>query len=165
KIDKSVFPGEQGGPLMHVIAAKAVAFKEAMEPSFKKYQEQVVKNSQAMAETFKELGYRVISGGTENHLVLIDIKSKLGITGKKAEEALYKVNITINKNSIPFDKEKPAYTSGIRVGSADTTTKGFKEADFRQVVLWIHEVLTNLDNEIVLEKVKREVIKLTSKHN
>src|SRR5690606_36607498 len=163
KIDKAVFPGEQGGPVMHVIAAKAVAFKEALEPEFKTYQEQVVKNAKAMADTFNELGYRVISGGTENHLVLVDIKSKLGITGKQAEEALYKVNITINKNSIPFDKEKPAYTSGIRVGSPAMTTKGFKETEFKQVVLWIHEVLTNLENEEILMKVKKEVTKLTKK--
>jgi len=163
KVDKAVFPGEQGGPLMHVIAAKAVAFKEALEPEFKTYQEQVVKNAKAMADTFNELGYRVISGGTENHLVLVDIKSKLGITGKMAEEALYKVNITINKNSIPFDKEKPAYTSGIRVGSPAMTTKGFKETEFKQVVLWIHEVLTNLENEEILMKVKKEVTELTKK--
>ncbi len=161
KIDRAVFPGEQGGPLMHVIAAKATAFREALEPSFKSYQEQVIKNAKTMADTFTELGYRVISGGTDNHLVLIDIKSKLGITGKKAEETLYKVNITINKNSIPFDKEKPMLTSGIRLGAPAMTTKGFKEKEFRQIVLWIHEVLTNIDDETKQQHIKQQVIELT----
>lgn len=163
KIDKAVFPGEQGGPLMHVIAAKAVAFKEALEPSFKVYQEQVIKNAAVMAKTFKSLGYKVVSNGTDNHLILVNVKERLGITGKMAEEALYKANITINKNSLPFDTEKPLYTSGIRLGAPAMTTKGFKENEFRQTVLWIHEVLTHLDDEKTLLKVKNEVIELTKK--
>ncbi len=163
KIDKAVFPGEQGGPLMHVIAAKAVAFKEALEPSFKVYQEQVINNASAMAETFKSLGYKVVSGGSDNHLILVNVKERLGITGKVAEETLYKVNITINKNSLPFDIEKPLYTSGIRLGSPAMTTKGFKEKEFKQIVLWIHEALTHLDDDNVLLKIKQEVINLTNK--
>ncbi|VEU83002.1 serine hydroxymethyltransferase [Acholeplasma hippikon] len=161
KINKAVFPGEQGGPLMHVIAAKAVAFKEALDPSFVEYQKQVVKNAKVMADTFKALGYRVVSGTTDNHLVLIDVKSKLGITGKLAEETLYKVNITINKNAIPFDQEKPAHTSGIRLGSPAMTTKGFKEKEFKLISEWIHEALTHTSNEEVLQDIRRRVIELT----
>lgn len=161
KVNKAVFPGEQGGPLMHIIAAKAVAFKEALEPSFVEYQKQVVKNAKVMADTFSQLGYRVVSGTTDNHLVLIDVKSKLGITGKVAEETLYKVNITINKNSIPFDQEKPAYTSGIRLGSPAMTTKGFKEKEFKLISEWIHEALTHTSDEKVLSDIRKRVIELT----
>jgi glycine hydroxymethyltransferase len=159
KIDRAVFPGQQGGPLMHVIAAKAVAFKEALEPSFIDYQKQVIKN----ARTFIDLGYKVLTNGTDNHLILVDVMAKLGITGKKAEETLYQANITINKNALPFDHEKPALTSGIRLGSPAMTTKGYKEGEFHQIALWIDEVLSNIDNPSVIEKVKKEVIELSKK--
>jgi len=165
KIDRAVFPGQQGGPLMHIIAAKAVAFKEALEPAFKDYQAQVVKNAKALADAFKSLGYKLMSDGTDNHLMLIDVKSKLGITGKVAEDALYKANITINKNQLPFDEEKPMLTSGIRLGTPAMTTKGFKEADFTKVAHMIHEVLTHVDDLTVIEKVRLESIQLISKYN
>ncbi|WP_025725043.1 serine hydroxymethyltransferase [Acholeplasma granularum] len=160
KIDKAVFPGEQGGPLMHIIAAKAVAFKEALDKNFIAYQEQVIKNAKVLSDTFKELGYKIISDGTDNHLVLIDVKGKLNITGKMAEDTLYQANITINKNQLPFDKEKPMLTSGIRLGSPAMTTKGFKEKEFRQIALMIHEVLSNKDDQNIILKVKNEVINL-----
>lgn len=163
KIDRAVFPGQQGGPLMHVIAAKAVAFKEALEPSFIDYQKQVIKNAQELARTFIDLGYKVLTNGTDNHLILVDVMAKLGITGKKAEETLYQANITINKNALPFDHEKPASTSGIRLGSPAMTTKGYKEGEFHQIALWIDEVLSNIDNPSVIEKVKKEVIELSKK--
>lgn len=163
KIDRAVFPGQQGGPLMHVIAAKAVAFKEALEPSFIDYQKQVIKNAQELARTFIDLGYKVLTNGTDNHLILVDVMAKLGITGKKAEETLYQANITINKNALPFDHEKPALTSGIRLGSPAMTTKGYKEGEFHQITLWIDEVLSNIDNPSVIEKVKKEVIELSKK--
>ncbi len=165
KIDRAVFPGQQGGPLMHIIAAKAVAFKEALEPAFKAYQAQVVKNAKALADAFKSLGYKLMTDGTDNHLMLIDVKSKLGITGKVAEDALYKANITINKNQLPFDDEKPMLTSGIRLGTPAMTTKGFKEADFTKVAHMIHEVLTHVDDLAVIEKVRLETIQLLSEFN
>lgn len=165
KVDRAVFPGQQGGPLMHIIAAKAVAFKEALEPSFKDYQAQVVKNAKALADAFKSLGYKLMSDGTDNHLMLIDVKSKLGITGKVAEDALYKANITINKNQLPFDEEKPMLTSGIRLGTPAMTTKGFKETDFTKIAHMIHEVLTHVDDLAVIEKVRLETIQLLSKFN
>lgn len=160
KIDRAVFPGQQGGPLMHVIAAKAVAFKEALEPSFKAYQEQVIKNAKVLAETFKSLGYKLISDGTDNHLILIDVKEKLGITGKDAEDALYKAHITINKNQLPFDTEKPMLTSGIRLGTPAMTTKGFKENEFKQVASMIDKVLSNIHDDKVINEVKEDVLKL-----
>lgn len=160
KIDRAVFPGQQGGPLMHVIAAKAVAFKEALEPSFKAYQEQVMKNAKALADTFKSLGYKLISDGTDNHLILIDVKEKLGITGKDAEDALYKAHITINKNQLPFDTEKPMLTSGIRLGTPAMTTKGFKENEFKQVASMIDKVLSNIHDDKVINEVKEDVLKL-----
>lgn len=160
KIDRAVFPGQQGGPLMHVIAAKAVAFKEALEPSFKAYQEQVIKNAKVLAETFKSLGYKLISDGTDNHLILIDVKEKLGITGKDAEDALYKAHITINKNQLPFDTEKPMLTSGIRLGTPAMTTKGFKENEFKQVAYMIDKVLSNIHDDKVINEVKEDVLKL-----
>lgn len=159
KIDKAVFPGEQGGPLMHVIAAKAVAFKEALEDDFKTYQQQVIKNAKVMADTFAKLGYKIVSGTTENHLVLIDVKSKLGITGKQAEDILYQANITINKNAIPFDEEKPMYTSGIRLGSPAMTTKGFKEEDFIKISYFIHELLSDPTKEKI-KQTQQKVIEL-----
>ena len=164
KIDKAVFPGHQGGPLMHVIAAKAVAFGEALEPSFVEYQKQVIKNSKAMADEFKKLGYRIISGGTDNHLLTFDVFKALGITGLEAENLLESVNITSNKNGIPFDTNRPKYTSGIRVGSPAMTTRGFKEDDMRLVVNLIHQALTNRDNKEVLENVKQQVLDLTKKY-
>jgi len=163
KIDKAVFPGEQGGPLMHVIAAKAVAFKEALEDDFKTYQQQVIKNAKVMADTFAKLGYKIVSGTTENHLVLIDVKSKLGITGKQAEDILYQANITINKNAIPFDEEKPMYTSGIRLGSPAMTTKGFKEEDFIKVSYFIHELLSDPTKEKIKETQQKVIELIKSK--
>jgi len=160
KIDRAVFPGQQGGPLMHVIAAKAVAFKEALEPSFKAYQEQVIKNAKALADTFKSLGYKLISDGTDNHLILIDVKERQGITGKDAEDALYKAHITINKNQLPFDTEKPMFTSGIRLGTPAMTTKGFKENEFKQVAYMIDKVLSNIHDDKVINEVKEDVFKL-----
>lgn len=155
-IDKAVFPGLQGGPHMHIIAAKAVAFKEAMSDEFKEYQKQIVKNAKAMEEEFKKLGWRLVAGGTDTHLLLIDVKSK-GITGKQAEESLDKANITVNKNTIPFDKEKPFIASGIRVGTPALTTRGMKEEEMRKIVRLIDKVLTNIDNEKVYEEVRKEV--------
>lgn len=160
KIDRAVFPGQQGGPLMHVIAAKAVAFKEALEPSFKAYQEQVIKNAKALADTFKSLGYKLISDGTDNHLILIDVKERQDITGKDAEDALYKAHITINKNQLPFDTEKPMFTSGIRLGTPAMTTKGFKENEFKQVAYMIDKVLSNIHDDKVINEVKEDVLKL-----
>ncbi|MGE4320261.1 MAG: serine hydroxymethyltransferase [Acholeplasmataceae bacterium] len=164
KIDKAIFPGIQGGPLMHVIAAKGVAFKEALEPSFIAYQQQVVKNSRRLAKAMSDLGYKIISGGTDNHLVLINVKDKYGITGKKAEITLGKVNITCNKNTIPYDKEKPAYGSGIRLGTPAVTTRGMFEEDMDLIASFIDEALKNKDDEDKLCAIKEEVIKLTEKY-
>ena len=163
KINRAVFPGQQGGPLMHVIAAKAVAFKEALQPEFKKYQAQVIKNAKVLSEELSRLGYRVISGGTDNHLMMIDIKSKLGITGLDAENALHKVNITCNKNSIPNDTEKPKYTSGIRLGTPAMTTRGMKEEEMILIANLIDGALNNIENENKLKLIKDEVLKLVSK--
>ncbi len=154
--DSAVFPGTQGGPLMHVIAAKAVAFKEALEPSFKEYARQVVANAKAMAEAFMERGYHLVSGGTDNHLVLIDLRNK-GLTGKQAEEALEKAGITVNKNMVPYDDKSPFVTSGIRIGTPAMTTRGFKEDTFRHVVGLIDRVLTHLGQEDVYREVRNEV--------
>lgn len=162
-INKQVFPGIQGGPLMHVIAAKAVAFGEALEPSFKEYGVQVIKNAKAMAEELVKLGYPIISGGTDNHLMLVDIKTATGLTGKKAQEILESVNITTNKNAIPNDTEKPAYTSGLRLGTPAVTTRGFKEDDVRLVANLIDKALRNAENESVLAEVKNEVLQLLKK--
>ena len=159
KINKTVFPGIQGGPLMHVIGAKAQCFYEALQPEFKEYQKQVLKNIKALAETLKENGFRIISGGTDNHLILVDVKSK-GLTGKEAEIILDKINITCNKNTIPYDKESPAITSGIRIGSPAMTTRGLKEKEFKQIGNIISNALTN-SNEENLNKLKIEVKKIT----
>ena len=156
-LDKAVFPGIQGGPLCHVIAGKAVCFYEAMQPEFVEYQTQVVKNAKVLAETLKNEGFRLVSGGTDNHMVLIDVKHSFGITGKKLEKLLDEVNITVNKNAIPFDEEKPAYTSGIRLGTPAMTTRGFHEEDFKKVALWISRVAHDPENEEVLAEVKAEV--------
>ena len=163
KINKTVFPGIQGGPLEHIIAAKAECFYEALQPSFKEYQEQVLKNMQVLCETLKEEGFVLISGGSENHLVLVDVKSSVGMTGKEAEELLDQVHITVNKNTIPNETEKPTVTSGIRVGSAAMTTRGFREEEFKKVGHFIAEALKNKDNAAELNKIKEEVLALTKK--
>lgn len=159
KLNSAVFPGMQGGPLMHVIAAKAVAFKEALEPEFKSYQEQVLKNAQAMASQFQSRGYDIVSNGTDDHLMLVDLISK-GITGKAADAALGKANITVNKNTVPNDPQSPFVTSGIRVGSPAITTRGFKEAECVELVNWMCDVMDDLENEDVINRVKQQVIEL-----
>lgn len=155
-LNSGVFPGMQGGPLEHVIAAKAVAFGEALDPTFQTYGQQVIKNAAVMAEAFINKGYEVISGGTDNHLMLIDLRSK-GITGKVAEAALGVAEITVNKNMVPFDTQSPFVTSGIRVGTAAITTRGFKEADALQTVEWIDAAIQNADNEVKLLQIRREI--------
>lgn len=161
-LDKNVFPGIQGGPLMHVIGGKAICFGEALDPSFKDYTKQIIANCKAMAETLKEEGFRLVTGGTDNHLILVDVKSSIGMTGKEAERLLDEINITCNKNTIPFDTEKPFTTSGIRLGTAAMTTKGFKEEEFKQVAKWIADLLKN-PNEENIAKIKQEVVELTEK--
>ncbi len=156
KLQSIVFPGIQGGPLMHVIAAKAVAFKEALEPEFKAYQQQVVKNAQAMAKTMIARGYRIVSGGTENHLMLVDMIGK-GITGKAAEEALGKAHITVNKNAVPNDPQKPFVTSGLRIGTPAVTTRGYLEADCVALAEWICDVLDNPTDEKIIAGVRENV--------
>lgn len=163
KIDRAVFPGIQGGPLMHVIAAKAVAFNEALSDSFVEYQKQVVKNAKVLSDEMTRLGFRVISGGTDNHLMLIDVKGRYGITGMDAENLLHKVNITCNKNGVPFDKEKPAYASGIRLGTPAATTRGFKEKEMLQVASLINQAMANRDDEEKLAEIKNQVLELTRK--
>ena len=159
-VDKAIFPGIQGGPLCHIVAAKAACFHEALQPEYKVYVKQLLDNCQVLASVLQEEGFRLVSGGTDNHLILVDTMS-LGITGKEAEEALDEVNITANKNAIPFDQQKPNVTSGIRLGTAAMTTKGFKEEEFRQVGKWIAEVLKNKDDEELKARVRQEVIALT----
>ncbi len=159
KIDKAIFPGIQGGPLMHIIAAKAVAFKEAMSPDFKEYQKQVIKNAKVLAEELLRLGFRLVSGGTDNHLILMDLTDK-GITGKQAEEALAKAGIVVNKNSIPFDKRSPKITSGIRIGTPALTTRGFKEDEMKLIASLISKVLSNPDSDQVIKSVKAKVKEL-----
>ena len=157
KLNSAVFPGGQGGPLMHVIAGKAVAFKEAMEPEFKLYQQQVLKNAKAMVEVFKARGYKIVSGGTENHLFLVDLVDK-ELTGKDADAALGKANITVNKNSVPNDPRSPFVTSGIRVGSPSITRRGFTEADARELAGWMCDVLDNHTDETVLAATREKVL-------
>lgn len=163
-IDKNVFPGVQGGPLMHVIAAKAVAFEEALKPDFKDYQKQIVKNAHVLAKTLVSKGYHLVSGGTDNHLMLVDVKSHANITGKKAQDVLGKCNITVNKNSIPNDTEKPFITSGIRLGTPACTTRGFVEEDMVEVANIIDLCLTNSDDEEKLDEAKQRALKLTRKY-
>ncbi len=158
-IDKMVFPGIQGGPLMHVIAGKAVCFREAMQPSFREYQKRIVENAQHMAEAFKRHGFRLVSGGTDTHLMLVDLRSK-GVTGKVAEKSLEKAGITVNKNTIPFDPEKPFIASGIRVGTPALTTRGMGAAELDKVVALIDRALSDVENEQNLEMVKKEVEEL-----
>ncbi len=160
-IDKWVFPRLQGGPLMHVIAGKAVAFKEAMSDEFKQYAEQTVKNAKVLAEELKAEGLRIVSGGTDSHIVLVDLRP-LNVKGNQAEDALGRANITVNKNAIPFDPEKPMITSGIRLGTAALTTRGMKENDMRRIAKNIVRVLKNLDNEKVIQEVKEDVLSLCS---
>mgnify|MGYP003303769863 FL=1 len=164
KIDRVVFPGIQGGPLEHVIGAKAQCFYEALQPEFRQYQIQVLKNIKAMAEELQSKGMKVVSGGTDNHLILLDVYNSLGITGKEAEALLDQVHITVNKNTIPNEQLSPMKASGIRIGSPAMTTRGFDEADFRETGDIIYTVLTNRDNQEVLEQQKTRVLKLTGEH-
>lgn len=162
KVDKNIFPGIQGGPLMHVLAAKAVAFGEALNPEFKEYQEQVIKNAKTLAGRLSEKGLRIVGGGTENHIVLVDVKS-FGLTGKQAEEALDEIGITCNKNTIPFDEESPFVTSGIRLGTPAMTSRGFKEEEMQEVADLIAETLTAVTEGTKYETLKDRVSALTSK--
>ena len=162
KINKTIFPGIQGGPLMHVIAAKTQCFYEALQPSFIEYQQQVIKNAKVLCKTLKEEGFRIISGDTENHLMLVDIKTKLGITGKEAEIALDKINITVNKNTIPNDTEPANKSSGIRLGTPAMTTRGFKEEDFIKIGKIISKCLSNIENQEIQEQLKEQVLELTT---
>lgn len=156
KLDSVIFPGIQGGPLMHVIAAKAVAFKQALSETFDEYQHQIVKNIKVMVEEFKKHGYRVVSGGSDNHLLMLDLTSK-NLTGKAATEILGKVNITVNKNLIPYDEKSPFVTSGVRIGTPAVTTRGMKEPQMKKVVEYIDEALMNKDKELKLAEVKEKV--------
>ncbi|MEQ9880094.1 serine hydroxymethyltransferase [Pectobacterium aroidearum] len=162
KLNSAVFPGGQGGPLMHVIAGKAVALKEAMEPEFKVYQQQVAKNAKAMVEVFLSRGFNVVSGGTSNHLFLLDLVSK-NLTGKDADAALGRANITVNKNSVPNDPKSPFVTSGIRIGTPAATRRGFKEAEVRELAGWICDVLDNINDEATIERVKQKVLDICAR--
>ena len=157
-IDKSVFPGVQGGPLMHVIAGKAVCFKEALSPEFKEYQNQIIKNAKVLAEELMKKDFKLVSGGTDNHLILVDLTNK-SITGKEAEEMLDEVGITVNKNAIPFDKQKPNITSGIRIGTPAMTTRGMKEEEMERIAEFINDAINVKDKEVL----RKEVLKLTAK--
>lgn len=163
-LNGAVFPGMQGGPLEHVIAAKAVAFGEALQPAFRDYTAQVVANAQAMASAFVERGYHIISGGTDNHLMLIDLSNK-GITGKQAENALNQAHITLNKNMVPFDKRSPFVTSGIRIGTAAVTTRGFDEAACVQTVEWIDRIIHDVENESLQQEIRAEVKSFMSQYH
>ncbi len=163
-INRVVFPGIQGGPLMHVIAAKAVAFEEALHTEFRAYQERVIKNAKALAGELKRLGFHVVSGGTDNHLILVEVKTLTGLTGKQTEELLEKANITCNKNTVPNDPEKPFITSGIRLGTPALTTRGFTEEDMIDVGKLMYDTLMNPDNDAVLDNVRERVKALSDKH-
>ena len=162
KLNSAIFPGTQGGPLMHVIAAKAVCFKEALDPAFKNYQKQVKANAKQMAATFMERGINIVSNGTENHMFLVDLVEK-GLTGKDADAALGESNITVNKNAVPNDPQSPFVTSGLRIGTPAATTRGFKEEEMTQVATWICDVLNDINNEQTKKEVKEKVIDLCSK--
>lgn len=162
-IDRAVFPGMQGGPLMHIIAAKAACFYEALQPEFKEYTKQILKNTKSLERSLKEEGFRLVAGGSDNHLLLIDVKASCGITGKDAEKLLDEINITVNKNAIPFDEEKPFRASGIRVGTPAMTTKGFDENDFREVGKIIALCLKNKDSDEVKNECIERVQALTNK--
>ena len=163
KINKVVFPGIQGGPLMHVIAAKAQCFYEALQPEFKDYQKQIIKNMKAMSDTLKESGVKIVSNGTDNHLILVDVKTSFGLTGKVAEKVLDEIHITCNKNTIPFDTESPFITSGIRIGSAAMTTRGLKEKEFKLIAEIIYKSLSNVDNKEIQDECMEKVLDLTKK--
>jgi len=163
QLDSKIFPGIQGGPLVHVIAAKAVGFKEALEPAYKEYQAQVVKNAKALAASLTGLGFRLVSGGTDNHLMLVDMGSK-GITGKAAEEALEHAGLTVNKNAIPFDQQSRFVTSGIRIGTPAVTTRGLKEPEMAQIGGWINQVIENIDKPEVLARVRGQVRSLCERY-
>ena len=163
KIDTNVFPGVQGGPLMHVIAAKAVALKEAQKPSFKRYQAQIIKNAKAFSQKMADLGYRIVSGGTDNHLFMVDLRSK-NITGREAADVLDHVRITVNKNLIPYDPQPPLVTSGLRIGTPAATTRGMKEKQMKLIAQWIDEAIVHRDNKEALEKVSKKVGSLTKKY-
>ncbi|NTW76758.1 MAG: serine hydroxymethyltransferase [Syntrophaceae bacterium] len=158
-LNSRVFPGSQGGPLMHIIAAKAVAFKEALLPEFKEYQQQILKNAQAMADELKNQGFRLVSGGTDNHLMLVDLTAK-GVTGKEVQEALDRAAITVNKNGIPFDTKGPMITSGIRIGTPAVTTRGMKENEMRLIASYIADVVANINDENKIQAIAKEVKKL-----
>ena len=162
KLNSAVFPGGQGGPLMHVIAGKAVAFKEALEPEFKVYQQQVVNNAKAMVEVFLERGYKIVSGGTSNHLMLVDLIGR-DLTGKEADAALGSANITVNKNSVPNDPRSPFVTSGVRIGTPAITRRGFKEAESKELTGWICDILDDASNPAVIERVKGQVLALCAR--
>jgi glycine hydroxymethyltransferase len=164
KINRVIFPGIQGGPLMHVIAAKAVAFKEALSPEFKEYQKNVVLNAAEFAKQLKDLGFKVVSGGTDNHLILLEVKSLTGLTGKDAEKLLDKVNITSNKNTVPNDTEKPFITSGVRLGTPAITTRGFQLEDMKTIAQCIYDTLMNPEDEAILENVRKVVKGLATKY-
>ena len=163
KLNSLVFPGIQGGPLMHVIAAKAVAFKEAMQPEFRSYQQQVIANARAMAQRFVDKGLSIVSGGTDNHLMLVDLIAK-GITGKATDAALGRAHITVNKNAVPNDPQSPFVTSGIRIGTPAVTTRGFTETDCVTLADWICEVIDDLDNEAVIERIRDNVTQICRKY-
>ena len=163
KLNSAVFPGNQGGPLMHVIAAKAVAFKEALQPVFKTYQQQVITNAKAMVSVIMDRGYKIVSNGTENHLFLIDLIDK-NITGKAAEAALGAANITVNKNTVPGESRSPFVTSGLRLGTAAITTRGFTETDCKELAGWICDVLDNIDNDATVQRVKQHALQLCGRH-
>ena len=163
KFNSLVFPGTQGGPLMHVIAAKAVAFKEALQPDFKAYQQNVVDNARAMSDVFVERGYQIVSGGTDNHLVLLSLLDK-DITGKDADAALGSANITVNKNTVPNDPRSPFVTSGLRLGTPAITTRGFGDADTRELTGWICDILDDMENAATIERVKDQVLELCSRY-
>ncbi len=164
KIDKTIFPGIQGGPLMHIIGAKAQCFSEALDPSFKDYAENIIKNAHALCESLMEEGFRIISGGTDNHLMLVDTMSSVHMTGLDAEKLLDKINITVNKNTIPFDTEKPFITSGIRIGTPAMTTRGFDEDDFKEVGKIIASALKEPENFDLHDELRMRVLDLTKKH-
>lgn len=162
KLNSMVFPGMQGGPLMHIIAAKAVAFKEAMDPAFKDYQQQIIRNAQAMAEAIQSRGYKIVSGGTDSHLFLMDLIDK-GLTGKAADAALGRANITVNKNAVPHDPQSPFVTSGLRIGTPAATTRGFRETEVRELAGWIGDVLDDIENEAVIANTKKKVLALCAR--
>ncbi|MBL7053013.1 MAG: serine hydroxymethyltransferase, partial [Candidatus Marinimicrobia bacterium] len=160
-VDSNVMPGIQGGPLMHIIAAKAVAFGEALKPEFKKYCDQIVKNAATLADSLKSFGFHLVSGGTDNHLILLDLSDRK-YSGKKAERILEKAGITVNKNMVPFDLRSPMKTSGIRIGTPAMTTRGMKEPEMKQIASWIEQVLNNINDEQIIGKVVKEILEFTS---